>query len=358
MGGSDANVQKVLDSVISAGQASRKSVGIAQIERMIAAQPEVSGPVTVRDVRGTAKVGASSGIVIFTADYDDGRGRRARDLVLRHAPGSEGRIFFKYDLGRQFRVQKALQATKLPVPEPLWLDESGEHLGLPGYIMTPVAGEAPNPSAFARGPLADASPADREAMLDAALGALAAVHQLDFKAAGLADFAMPAEGATPMQRCINWYWQTWEWIQDPHYARLVPVRRWLLDNAPAGGETLIHGDSTLHNYLFVGNQLTGMLDWEMSCIGRPESDIALQTLGNELFAAPPDSGITQPPSQNEWLERYARVGGRPLASLDYYRRFSGYMILIALISLQRGVPAEARASQGAFIERLWRAAEG
>jgi hypothetical protein len=39
--------------------------------------------------------------------------------------------------------------------------------------------------------------------------------------------------------------------------------------------------------------------------------------GNELFAAPVESGLTQPPSQDAWLERYARVGGRPLESLDY-----------------------------------------
>jgi aminoglycoside phosphotransferase (APT) family kinase protein len=350
-------VQTVLDSAISAGQNSRKSVRVAQIERLIAAQPNVSGPVAVRDVRATAKVGASSGIVIFTADYDDGHGRQSRDLVLRHAPGSEGRIFYEYDLGRQFRVQKALQGTNLPVPDPLWLDETGEHLGVPGYIMMPVEGEAPNPSAFAQGPIAAASPAEREVMLDSVLGALATMHTLDIKAAGLADFAMPADGETAMKKCVNWYWQTWEWMQNRQYARLVPVRRWLLDNAPAGGETLTHGDSTLHNYLFVGSKLTGVLDFEMSCIGRPESDIALQTLGNELFAAPLDSGLPQPPTQGQWLKRYARVGGVALDSLDYYRRLSSYMILIALLSLQRSMPEQVRAQQSGFMERLWRAAE-
>jgi aminoglycoside phosphotransferase (APT) family kinase protein len=168
---------------------------------------------------------------------------------------------------------------------------------------------------------------------------------------------MPARGATPVQRCINWYWQTWEWIQDRQFARLMPVHRWLLDNAPVGGETLTHGDSTLHNYLFVGNKLTGVLDWEMSCISRPEFDIALQTVGNELFAAPPGSGFTQPPSQDEWLERYARAGGRPLEAIDYYRRASAYMILIVLLSLQRSMTEEVRASQRAFIERVWGVAE-
>lgn len=353
-----ADTQSVLDSVIATGQSSRKSVEIADIERFIAAQPDVGGAVTIGNVRGTAKVGASSGIVVFTAEYEGVGGRQKRDLVLRHAPGSEGRIFYEYDLGRQFRVQKAAQATGLPIPEPLWLDETGSHLGIPGFIMTPVEGVACNPSAFAQGPIAEASPADRETMLDSVMDALVRIHALDYRAAGLGDFEMPAIGKTAMEKCINWYWRTWEWMEHPEYVRLVPVHRWLLENCPVGGETLTHGDSTLHNYLFAGNRLTGVLDWEMSCIGRPECDLALQTLGNDLFAAPIESGITQPPSQAEWLERYERVGGRRLDPLDYYRRFCGFMILIAILSVQRSMPAEVRASQAGFNDRLWRAVEG
>lgn len=353
MTASDGGAQAVLDSVIEVGQSSRRTLGAAEIERFISSQPGVSGPVVISNVRGNAKVGASSGIVIFTAAYDDGQQRREQELVLRHAPGSDTRLFFEYDLARQFRVQQALQTSGLPVPNPLWLDEAGEHLGISGYIMTAHPGVAPNPSAFAVGPLAEASPQDREVMLDAVMDALVKVHGFDYRAAGLSDFAMKADGDTAMQKCVNWYWRTWEWIDLPESARLAPVRRWLLDNAPSGGETLTHGNSTLHNYMFVGNQLTGMLDWEMSCIGRPESDIALQVIGNELFAAPADSGLPQPPSPSEWIARYERAGGRKLDDLDYYRRLTGFMVVIAILSVQRNMPEEVRASQRPFTDRLW-----
>jgi aminoglycoside phosphotransferase (APT) family kinase protein len=201
--------------------------------------------------------------------------------------------------------------------------------------------------------MAEASPADRAGMIDQVMDALVKIHALDYKAAGLGDFAMPADGATAMQRCVDWYWKTWEWIAQPEFARLEPVRRWLVENAPTGGETLTHGDSTLHNYMFVGNKLTSVLDWEMSCIGRPESDIALQTIGNELFAAPPESGAPQPPSQEEWIELYTRAGGRRLDDLGYYRRLCAFMILIAIVSLQRNMPEDVRVAQRGFIDRLW-----
>jgi aminoglycoside phosphotransferase (APT) family kinase protein len=96
----------------------------------------------------------------------------------------------------------------------------------------------------------------------------------------------------------------------------------------------------------------------MSCIGRPESDLALQCIGNELFAPPAGSGLPQPPSQAELLERYERAGGVPVQSLDYYRRLSAYMIGIAFMSLQRNLPEEVRTAQRPFVDRLWRVAEG
>ncbi|VWX50210.1 phosphotransferase family protein [Novosphingobium sp. 9U] len=353
-----ARVQDVLDAVISTGQAGRQTMDLQLIEDFISAQPGVEGRASVGDVRGNSKVGASSGIVMFTAQWDDGTQRRKQDLVLRYAPSHDARIFYSYDLARQFRVQQAVQGCGVPVPNALWLDADGSQLGVPGYVMEMSAGEAPNPSAFAVGPMAQASPEDRDSMVDQVLGALVAFHGLDYQAKGLGDFAMPAAGATPMEKCINWYWDTWEWIDQPNFSRMVPVRQWLLDNVPVGGETLTHGDSTLHNYMFVGNKLSSVLDWEMSCIGRPENDLALQTVGNELFAAPPESGLPQPPSQAEWVERYVRLGGREPQDLTYYRRLTGYMISIAITSVQRGMPQDVRDAQKGFMDQVWRVIEG
>jgi aminoglycoside phosphotransferase (APT) family kinase protein len=353
--GGDA--KSIMDSVIAAGKAAVHNVGSEEIRRFIQNQPGITGQVRIDRHPDGAEIGASNGFVRFAATYDAGAGVLTRDLVLRYAPSSEGRIFLAYDLPRQFRVQRALQGSGVPVPEPLWLDADGRWLGVQGFVMAFSPGVAPHPSAFVRGPIADASPEDRRRMIDDVMQALVRIHKTDVKACGLEDFVMNGPGATPLECCVNWYWQTWEWIQPREYARLVPVRRWFLDNAPAGDPELTHGDSTLHNYLFHDNRLVGVLDWETSTLSRAEADVGLQCVTNELFAAPPGTGHLMPPSEEEWLSLYEKAGGRPLNHLNYFKKLAAYMMLLAIISLQRNVPEPVRLAQEPLVRALWQRLE-
>lgn len=349
--------RSTLKSVIGVGKAAVTKVGVKEIGYFIEQQAEVRGNVTISNVDSAGDVGASSGIVLFTATYDTHAKKITRDLVLRHAPNSETRLFFNYDLSRQFKVQQVVAAQNLPVPNTFWLDADGQYLGTPGYIMSQISGVAPNASAFAIGPLAEASPTQRKQMLKELMQAMVKLHQLDVHAIGLEDFVMDAAGNTPLQRCINWYWQTWEWIHLPNYDRLVPIYQWLLDNCPDGKPELMHGDSSLHNYLFKENHLVAMLDWEMSSLGRAEIDLALQCMGNKAFAAPVDSGALQPPSEDEWLEMYQEAGGRPLEHFDYYKKFASYMVIVAVSGLQRNLPADELATQEPLLASFWQTLE-
>jgi aminoglycoside phosphotransferase (APT) family kinase protein len=346
------DVRSMVSSVINAGKAAVHQVGAEQVQRFIESQPGVRNLV-LGNVRGAGEVGASSGIVLFTAHYDAGSGPVTRDLVLRHAPGSDTRLFFEYDLARQFRVQRALQDSGAPVPEPLWLDTDGRWLGVPGYVMVAARGVAPHPSAFLKGPIAEATPVDREHMLDQIMRAQVAIHRTDPAMAGLSDFVMSADGHTPLERCINWYWRTWDWVRLPQHERLVRPHRWLLEHVPNGEIELMHGDCTLHNYLFDGTRLTGVLDWEMSSLGRSEADLALQCVGNQLFAAPADSGLPLPPSEDEWLARYRDAGGRRARDFEYFKKFAAYMIVVAVSALQRNLSEEARAAQEPLLRPCW-----
>ena len=130
-----ADVQSMLSSVIGAGKDVVHKVGADEIRRFIENQPNVSGEVDVTVIGDGGEVGASSGTVLFDATLDSGQGRVTRELVLRHAPVSDKRLFFEYDLSRQFEVQRALHGTDVPVPEPLWLDPDGRWLGTSGYVM-------------------------------------------------------------------------------------------------------------------------------------------------------------------------------------------------------------------------------
>jgi aminoglycoside phosphotransferase (APT) family kinase protein len=351
------DVQSMLSSVIGAGKAVVLKIGEAEIRRFVENQPDVAGEVEVTVVGDGGEVGASNGTVLFNASWDTDHGRVARDLVLRHAPGSDNRLFFEYDMSRQFRVQRALQGSDVPVPEPLWLDPDGRWLGAPGYAMVRVRGTGQHPAAFIQGPLAEASPADRGEMLGQIMKALVGIHNTDIKARGLEDFTMTAPGRAPLERLINWYWQTWDWVHLPTFERLVPVRRWLLDHLPDGEPELMHGDSTLQNYFFDGKRLAAVLDWEMSSLGRAEADLALQCVSNRLFAAPPDSGLLQPPSEEEWLAMYRAAGGRPLRDFDYFKKFAAYMIIVAVSALQRNMTEAERVAQEPLLRPCWQLVE-
>lgn len=189
------------------------------------------------------------------------------------------------------------------------------------------------------------------------MAAMVKIHNTDLKAAGLTDFEMDAPGQSPLEKSINWYWQTWDWIAVAEHSRLVPVYQWLIENNPGGKPELMHGDSTLHNYMFRDHRLVAVLDWEMSCLGRAEADLALQCIGNKLFAAPKESGLPQPPSEEEWLALYRKAGGRPLADFTYYKKFAAFMIVVAISALQRNMTVEQKQAQTGFLDGFWKILE-
>jgi aminoglycoside phosphotransferase (APT) family kinase protein len=352
-----ADVQSMLSSVIGAGKVAVHKIGADEIRHFIANQPNVDGEVDVTVIGDAGEVGASSGTVLFDATFDSGQGRVTHELVLRNAPVSDNRLFFEYDMSRQFRLQRALHGSDVPVPEPLWLDPDGRWLGTSGYVMARVRGRGQHPAAFIQGPIAEASPADREEMLGQVMAALVAIHNTDIQARGLQDFVMNAPGVAPLERLINWYWRTWDWVRLPVFERLVPARRWLLDHLPDGAPELMHGDSTLQNYFFDGTRLSAVLDWEMSSLGRAEADLALQCLSNRIFAAAPDSGLLQPPSEEEWLAMYHAAGGRQLRDFDYFKKFAAYMIIVAVSALQRNMTEAERAAQAPLLQPCWQLVE-
>jgi aminoglycoside phosphotransferase (APT) family kinase protein len=109
--------------------------------------------------------------------------------------------------------------------------------------------------------------------------------------------------------------------------------------------------------MFKGNRLTGIVDWEMSCIGRPECDLAQQMISNRLFADPAGAPGSQPPSEEEWVERYVRAGGKPPENLLYFRRLAAFIVLIAVYSLQRSMDEAMRSAQRHFMDKVWTLAE-
>lgn len=316
--------------------------------------------VNILQVQGGAeKSGSSSGILIFDAAIEHEEGQELKKLVLRYDPESNDRLFFEYDLESQYILIKKLQDSGLPLPKVYGIDVSGDCLGVSGFIMDCVVGSPIPTSLFASGPLVEASDEQRENIYQQILGTLVSIHSLDLAEFGLADYTKIAPGDTAQEKLINWWWKTWDWAKPEGFERLVPVRQWLLDNAPVENNmVLMHGDPNLGNYMLNNGQVAAILDWELSSIGSPELDLAIQVLSMEAHMPYADQLPVTPPTQEQWLSYYYEAGGRPLKNFDYFRKQAAYQILVCLGSMCNYLPESVSASYKVMAEFYWAEVEG
>jgi aminoglycoside phosphotransferase (APT) family kinase protein len=191
------------------------------------------------------------------------------EYVLRRKPPG-ALLKSAHAIEREFRVLHALQSTSVPVPRVYGLCTDGDVLGTPFYVME-----------FKRGHihwdllLEGQSAAQRSAMWDAASDALTRLHRVDYDALGLGDFGNPAGYfARQLARWSEQYRYTREGISNPSMDKLIS---WLPSRIPAEElSAIVHGDYQFSNMVMHESRtdLVAILDWELSTIGHPLSDLA------------------------------------------------------------------------------------
>jgi aminoglycoside phosphotransferase (APT) family kinase protein len=333
---------EILDKAVAAAKSTYAVVDMVKLGTFL--QGVFSGKVVISNVGGgSEKSGSSSGILMFDVIIGEGNAAQDKSLVLRYDPQSEERLFYEYDLESQYWILEKLSCTDLPLPRLYGLDATGDNLGVAGFIMERVAGEPIPTSLFASGPLVDSDEPGRDKIYRNVLNTLVSIHSLDIKALGVDRFTKVTEGHNFNEKLVNWWWKTWEWAKPDDFERLAPVRQWLLDNAPnEPAPVLMHGDPNLGNYLLRDGEVTAILDWELSSIGSPELDLALQVLSMEAHLPNAEHLPVQPQTQEQWLSRYRECGGRPLKNFGYFRKQAAYQILICLGSMCSYLPEEIK----------------
>ncbi|MGI5141154.1 MULTISPECIES: phosphotransferase family protein [unclassified Streptomyces] len=277
----------------------------------------VTGPLTGRLIEG----GRSN----LTYAVSDG----ASDWVVRRPPLGHV-LATAHDMKREHRVISALHPTSVPVPRPVLLCEDDSVLGAPFYVMDFVQG---TPYRTAE-QLASLGP---QRTRDAVLGlvdTLVELHAVDPAAVGLDDFGRP-EGFLDRQ-LRRWGKQLdasrnrdLPGIDELHSAlgRALPV-------SPA--PTVIHGDYRLDNVLLGDDdRITAVLDWEMSTLGDPLTDVGLLVMYSVPLGTPdsPVSTTAQAPGHPdpaELIERYAARSGRDLAAVSWYTAFAWFKLAVIL----------------------------
>jgi aminoglycoside phosphotransferase (APT) family kinase protein len=268
--------------------------------------------VEVVNVRGMP-AGASNDTVAFDARVSCDGAVFDVPLVLR--PERPDGILAPYDVARQFRVMRALAGTSVPVPAVAWYEPDAAVLGAPFFIMERLRGETL--PLFWYG---------HSARLDIAAEALARVHAVDWEAAEL-EFLLPAEfSGSPLDAELAGWRARAERLRIARAPLLIELGEWLRANEPADSRlALLHGDPNPGNYLFRGDQVVAVLDWEVAAIGDPRSDLGFYAALHTVFG-----GMPGPTGETLLSAAYARVTGAELRNLEYYEATGLYRMAVVM----------------------------
>lgn len=278
----------------------------------------VGGPLTARLIEG----GRSN----LTYAVTDGTTR----WVVRRPPLGHV-LATAHDMKREHRVISALHhGTDVPVPTPLLLCEDDAVIGAPFYVMEFVDG-TPYRTAEELAPLG--AERTRAAVLGL-VDTLVDLHSVDPEAVGLGDFGRP-DGFLDRQ-LRRWGKQLdasrgrdLAGIDELHAAlgRQLPV-------SPAA--TVVHGDYRLDNVLIgEDDRIKAILDWEMSTLGDPLTDLGLLVMYSTKLQLPDSpisttAGADGHPDAAELIERYAARSGRDVSAVSWYTAFAWFKLAVIL----------------------------
>jgi aminoglycoside phosphotransferase (APT) family kinase protein len=244
------------------------------------------------------------------------------------------------------------------VPKTLAFCDDEDVIGARFYLMDFVDGRVLRTREDAAG----ITPEQARGLSEALAEALAAIHTVDVEKVGLGDFGRP-NGY--MERQLKRWGKQWDSSQEairatgtvrdlPEYDRLVAR---LAERLPADAPArLVHGDFRLDNALArlePRPEIAAVVDWEMSTLGDPLSDLGLTLVywaeAADAQELPVGATITSAPgffTRREFTDRYAALTGFDLADLDFYVAFACFKLAVILEGIHARFLQKATVGEG------------
>jgi aminoglycoside phosphotransferase (APT) family kinase protein len=273
-------------------------------------------------------------------DVRTASGTRQWMLKGRRAPAkvaARSRILTEYGVAREAEAMRALAGTGILVPA-----VGGCEPDLALLLVERMPGSAL---------LQRASPAERQQVIAEYGRQLARLHRLDWR-------SLPVGRAIPVPASVE-EMTVGGWLRaaEADYAASAARRRhpeplldlvawWLHHHQPAGRSLdemrLLHGDAGVNNFLFEHGQLTAFVDWELTIVADPVSD-----LGNARFREALYPTGTYP----ALVAAYEAAAGSPVdgSALSYYTALGAIVLSLAMAANVH----RPRASQPEVVARIW-----
>lgn len=266
--------------------------------------------------------GQSNPTYLLTAD--SGR------YVLRAKPPGQ-LLKSAHQVDREFRVMQALAGSRVAVPKVLHLAPEASPIGRMFYVMEFLDGRVLWDPALSE---VDTNE-ERAGVYDAMNATLAALHDVDVETVGLGDFGKP--GSYFARQLSRWTGQ-YRASETETNADMDALISWLEREMPEddGVVALVHGDYRLDNMVFAHDRpvIIGVLDWELSTLGHPYSDLAYQCMQWRLphtsgfrGLGGVDSVALGIPGEEQYVERYCdRRGIGRIENWPFYVAFSFFRL--------------------------------
>ncbi|WER46597.1 phosphotransferase family protein [Cupriavidus sp. WKF15] len=272
-----------------------------------------------------------------------------RQYVLRTKP--QGHLVSSaHAIDREYRVMEALQGSDVPVPRTFLYCEDASLVGSPFYVMEFLQGRVMFDQS-----LPGLSSAQRADVYREMNRVIAALHRVDYRAAGLGDYGKT--GGYIARQVRRWTNQCRETGMDGNPA-LAALVDWLPHHIPEDDPTsLVHGDYRLDNLVFHPTEplVLGVLDWELSTLGHPLADLAYHCISWHIPAdlwrgiGGLDLQALGIPDEATYLQWYGRgCGAQGIEHWDFYLAYN----LFRLAAIMHGIAQRARSGNAAAADAV------
>ena len=229
-----------------------------------------------------------------------------------------------HDVLREARLLLALRDSPVRTPTVLLACDDQSILGVPFYVMeyeegVVITGEIPSELDV---------PEERRKIAWELIDALAELHGVDWRGAGLEGFGKPTGY---LERQLRRFGGLWEHNKTRELPVVQEVGTWLATHMPESPPaTIVHGDFRLGNTMFAHGKpprLVAIFDWELATIGDPLADVGYLTATWAEPSNPTETmfdkwAVTNRegfPSRDELTARYEQRTGRSMSDLRWYQ---------------------------------------
>ncbi|KAF2132611.1 APH-domain-containing protein [Dothidotthia symphoricarpi CBS 119687] len=317
----------------------RQPIDVASLERYVEANvPEITLPIDVKQFG----YGQSNP----TYQLTDKTGKK---YVMRKKP--PGKLLSKtaHKVDREYRIIHALEKTDVPVPKAYSLCQDENVIGSDFYIMEFLDGRI-----FEDPAMPEVTPEERTKMWHSAITTLAKFHRVTPKDVNLESFGKPSGFYLRQIKTFNSISEAQAAAKDketgvpvgkiPHQDDMVAFFS-DAKTQPKDRATFVHGDYKIDNVVFHKTEprVIGILDWEMSTIGHPLSDLnnllqpyltasseKMASIGraNRQFQPGATEGL---PSVDQLIAWYSEVAGwDPRPDFTWGNAFTSYRSAIIM----------------------------